>query len=400
MAQQYFTPPSMDWEDDSLIYTRLQKFKRDVNEVFRGPLNKCNNSVKANYLLGWIKDDVKDYLYSLHNEYDDYKDIFTALENKYQMKVNELSSFNRLRTLTQGNLTVDQFITTARKLVTECQYPNDGERLLRDIIVSGMNSKSAYIKCVDKGRELTYEEAVKIVRNEEDVRRQVEFTRPEFKNYKPTELQNSSTAVHQVEGQEEGEQSNAESVHRISYKNRSPKRYGQRQSNNSNGCQYCGYHRVHSRDQCYAKDKECSKCGKIGHFQRVCKSSRSPRKYENSRHNSRSETTRLDTIEKQLKQLTAIAHLRASPPSSPNKEFVDCIAAEFTDINYDNHKPLYKLQTSRVPTTLKDNSEQMRPMWISESPNSTIMQSTCEVDTGAGCNVISLTQAKELYKSE
>ena len=68
---QTFTPPSMDWEDDSLIYHRLQKFQRDANERFKGPLNWEKNEVKANYLLGWIPDNVKDYLYSLRDEYKD-----------------------------------------------------------------------------------------------------------------------------------------------------------------------------------------------------------------------------------------------------------------------------------------------------------------------------------------
>ena len=325
------------------------------------------------------------------------------------MKVNELSSFNRLRTLTQGTMSVDQFITTARKLVTDCKYPNDGERLLRDIIVSGVNSKSAYTKCVDKGKELTYDEAVKIIRNEEEIRRQVEFTRPDFKNSnpKPLELQNSAAAIHHLDQQEGDEQHNEESVHRLNHKMRSPKRYGQRFPNNStsSGCQYCGYHKSHSRDQCYASGKECSKCGKKGHFQKMCKS-RSPRKHENSKPGN----SRLDTLERAVKQISVALHLKATPPSSPTKELVDCIAADYTSINYEETKPVYKLQTQRVPTTLphqrqhqlkaEHNSDQMRPMWISESPNSTIIESTCEVDTGAGCNIISLSQAKELFQSE
>ena len=393
----------MDWEDDSLVYHRLQKFRRDVNEKFKGPLSKEKSEVKANYLLGWIPDEVKDYLYSLHDEYRDPQDIWDALNDKYKMKVNELSSFNRLRTLTQGNMSVDQFITTARKLVSECKYPNDGERLLRDIIVSGVNSKSAYTKCVDKGKDLTYEEAVRIVRNEEEVRRQVEFTRPEFSNSATQELQNSTSAVHYIEEAERADQNHSESVYKIGLKSRSPKRYGQRQSNNSYGCQYCGHHRGHSRDQCPASGKECHKCGKKGHFTKVCRSRYSPRKYDNSNSNSR-----LDTLEKAIKQLTATVHYKASPPTSPTKELVDCIAKEYTNINFDSAQVL-KLQTqtfsshTRVHQTLPThghNSEQIRPMWISESPNSKVMQSTCEVDTGAGCNVMSLKQAKELFQSE
>ena len=405
---QTFTPPSMDWEDDSLVYHRLQKFQRDANEKFKGPLNREKNEVKANYLLGWIPDDVKDYLYSLRDEYKDPQDIWNALKDKYKMKVNELSSFNRLRTLTQGNMTLDQFITTARKLVSDCKYPNDGERLLRDIIVSGVNSKSAYTKCVDKGKDLTYEEAVRIVRNEEEVRRQVEFTCPEFRHNTHTEPPSPGTSVHQLNQREEEDRFSSyssESVHKINLRNKSPKRHNPRQNpnhynSNTQGCQYCGQHRTHPRDQCPASGKECHNCGKKGHFTRACRSKHSPRRRDN-------QNTRLDTLEKAIKRLTATVHYKASPPSSPTKEMVDCIAKDYTDIHFEDTKTVYKLQTTtnnlkaQQPTAPQThNSEQIRPIWISEKPDSKITQSICEVDTGAGCNVISTSQAKDLFQTE
>lgn len=388
---QMFTPPTMDWEDDSLVYNRLQKFRRDVAEKFKGPLAKEKKEVKANYLLGWIQDDVKDYLYSLKEEYEDPEEIWDALSNKYKMKVNELSSFNRLRTLTQGNMSVDQFITAARKLVNDCKYPNDGERLLRDIIVSGINSKSAYTKCVDKGRDLTYDEAVKIIRNEEEIRRQVEFTRPELKH--STEPRMSD--VHQMvpEAPREDHYMNDEQVLKMHSRTRSPKQHSPKRGTTSTpGCQYCGYHRTHPREQCFASGKECRTCGKKGHFQKMCRSRASPKKYTESR---------LDTLEKQIKQLTTTLHRTLSPPSSPDKEYVDCIAQDYTDIELPETRFVKKL-TSHPVYQLQErgDTEQMRPIWMSKTRNSTITELTCEVDTGAGCNVMSLKQAKELYQSE
>ena len=46
------------------------------------------------------------------------------------------------------------------------------------------------------------------------------------------------------------------------------------------------------------------------------------------------------------------------------------------------------------------NPEHIRPAWISKSKDAAIEQIDCEVDTGAGCNVISHTQVKELYNQE
>ena len=46
------------------------------------------------------------------------------------------------------------------------------------------------------------------------------------------------------------------------------------------------------------------------------------------------------------------------------------------------------------------NSEHIQPAWISKSKDSEIEQIDCEVDTGAGCNVIGLKEAKKLCKQE
>ena len=46
------------------------------------------------------------------------------------------------------------------------------------------------------------------------------------------------------------------------------------------------------------------------------------------------------------------------------------------------------------------NSEHIRPAWISRSKDSPIEQIDCEVDTGAGCNVIGYNQAKKLFDQE
>ena len=300
MAQGCTAPP-MDWENDSLVYQRLRRFKRDVQEKFKGLLFKEKGEVKANILLSWLPNDVKDYLYNIKDEFKDPEEIWTELENKFKLKVNELSSFHRLRFLQQGNMTTEEFLTTARKLVDECAYPNNGERLLRDIIVSGINSKNAYTKCIDKGKDLTYAEAIKIIRNEEEIKRQVSVTRPEFS---AQETKENPTAIHHIDQQGGDEALHSESIHKLNYKMRSPKRYGQNYGRNSTACQYCGDQKPHPREQCKASGKSCLKCGKTGHFRRMCRSNTSPRRQQSRDY----ESQRLESLEKQIKQLTAAVH--------------------------------------------------------------------------------------------
>ena len=39
-------------------------------------------------------------------------------------------------------------------------------------------------------------------------------------------------------------------------------------------CYHCGHIPAHDRQQCPMRDAVCSKCGKSGHFKRVCKSAK------------------------------------------------------------------------------------------------------------------------------
>ena len=61
---------------------------------------------------------------------------------------------------------------------------------------------------------------------------------------------------------------------------------------------------------------------------------------------------------------------------------------------------MMQTETIEVCQLSERNSEHIRPAWIYKSKDSEIEQIDCEVDTGAGCNVIGLKQAKKLCKQE
>ena len=61
---------------------------------------------------------------------------------------------------------------------------------------------------------------------------------------------------------------------------------------------------------------------------------------------------------------------------------------------------MMQTETTDVCRLSERNSEHILPAWISKSKDSEIKQIDCEVDTGAGYNVIGLKQAKKLCKQE
>ena len=62
--------------------------------------------------------------------------ILEALEKKTKAKSNEIAAFTKLHHLKQGDMPLSEFIWEAKRLADLCNYPNDQDRLIGDMIVS------------------------------------------------------------------------------------------------------------------------------------------------------------------------------------------------------------------------------------------------------------------------
>ena len=179
----------------------------------------------------------------------------------------------------------------------------------------------------------------------------------------------------------------------------------------------------------------------MNHFARVCSKRRSPRSSPNKSPSSvrrpqsprnnqfgHQNGSRINKLEPELDQMTAIrnlqeqlnqiqirqqrevnAHsLKTLPiPLQPhdNKLDIPPCPPPFFISRKEAHMPQVAIRKLQMDTTeicqlSERNLEHIRPAWISKSKDSAIEQIDCEVDTGAGCNVIGLNQAKKLCKQE
>ena len=50
--------------------------------------------------------------------------------------------------------------------------------------------------------------------------------------------------------------------------------------------------------------------------------------------------------------------------------------------------------------TFKVKTEHIRPLWVAQSQGSQVFQTDCEVDTGAGCNILPAHKAQQLFGQE
>ena len=70
--------------------------------------------------------------------------ILQALEQKTKPKSNEIAASTKLYSLKQGDMPLSEFICEVRRLAELCNYPNNKDRLIKDTIVSRIQSLRAY----------------------------------------------------------------------------------------------------------------------------------------------------------------------------------------------------------------------------------------------------------------
>ena len=88
-------------------------------------------------------------------------DIFTNFHSFY-------NTFKILRSFRQESWNFEAYVVRVRFLIKECQIQNavDKELITRNFLVTGVNSKAAYRKCVEAGRDVSLETILNIYRNE------------------------------------------------------------------------------------------------------------------------------------------------------------------------------------------------------------------------------------------
>ena len=180
------------------------------------------------------------------------------MEQKTKPKSNEIATFTKLHSLKQEDIPLSEFIREARRLAELCNYPNDKDRLIRDTVVSGIQSLRAYQKCIN-AKDLSPQDCINICQTEDVVRMQVLECRPESVK----SMQSAQTAV---------------PVHRLQNGSRQPSNSNRNKNKAAHNCYYCGaqnWTRENSKI-CKAKNHTCGKCSKKGHLKLLCRSAGTP----------------------------------------------------------------------------------------------------------------------------
>ncbi len=146
----------------------------------------------------------------------------------------------------------------------------------------------------------------------------------------------------------------------------------------------CGAPKWYPRVNCKAVGQTCHTCSGPDHFSHCCRKKGSLRPA----------------------QPPVRAAVRAMAAQEQSQEVVDTVP-DYTPPYFQSAGELPMAPTHQIRTVpvcrLQQQTpagEHIRPAWISEKPTDPISQIDCEVDTGAGCNMLPIYKASALFGQE
>ncbi len=260
MATQYqiAAPEPFDCsksEEWSRWSRRFERFRAASGLSEKSGQSQVNTLV---YHMGDAADDILESFGLSSEELKVYQTVVERFDNYFTEKKNtiyERAKFNS-RTQEDGE-PVEVFITALHKLAAKCEFRDLREELIRDRIVVGIRNRALSEK-MQLDERLSLETATKLARENEAVKLQ------------QTELREQPTVKKEIGAIKTGHR---QKVGKHPPLNGSGPFQRQAQPKNRDVCTRCGYSHPSGRDNCHAKTVKCHNCGKVGHYQRMCRSS-------------------------------------------------------------------------------------------------------------------------------
>ena len=295
-----------DWTMDKNIYQRWQLWSHKARLALDA-MEGDNDKTKISYLHHWLDGKGISKIKGWRNsktlisqaEYDalEEKDrkgkysldkvesYFALVENILTPRSNPLLAVEELHLTKQGSMTSEEFYSQVLEIVKRCQFPNQEaeERAIRDAIFIGMNSQRARDKAInlmneEEGREVTVEFLMNHLAVE-DGNTQHRFLSQLDSNssvnmvaYDRRQNRGKSNRVKNSSGRErEQNKSRVQTSSSTTQPSRKP-------PGMEGKCMRCGKPEHQQGEKCAAKNAKCKDCHKIGHFYKVCQSSKRTRR--------------------------------------------------------------------------------------------------------------------------
>ena len=267
-TQRHFTanipvPSKLDLSGQ--LEQNWRKFSRQwKNYSIASRLIKEPKEYQCAVLLACIGEEAQEIYDGLHFEDDeDQNDIDTVI-NKFEIfcvgTTNEIYESYKFYTRKQEQEeTIDSYVAVLRKLAKTCNF-KDPERMIRDRVVIGIHNDAVREKLLEQ-KDLTLDKATQICRAHEASISQTKSMSSSNQELDVSRLRQSQRQYGKPSRDSRQYPENGGQQSSTFFKQ--PPKYAL--------CSRCGRN-SHKRDACLAKNAECRKCHKIGHYAAFCRS--------------------------------------------------------------------------------------------------------------------------------
>ena len=194
-------------------------------------------------------------------KYKTVKGKFESYFVKRRNTIFERAKFNRRKQ--EEEEMIDEFILDLHRLAEHCAYGVLREEMIQYRIVVGLRNSGLSEK-LQMDATLTLEKATAEARQSEAIKKQQSLLCSDFQESSRKSVEYlEKVKPFKGQGGSRWKPNHTDLQHATSKQSPKPSR-----------CTRCGRTPTHSRQGCPARDEKCHKCGKKGHFQAMCRSSR------------------------------------------------------------------------------------------------------------------------------
>ena len=295
-----------DWTPDKNIYQRWQLWSHKARLALN-TMEGDNEKTKISYLHHWLDGKGISKIKGWRNskalitqaEYDALEErdrkgkysldkiesYFSLVESILTPRSNPLLATEELHLAKQGSMTSEEFYSQILEIVKRCQFPNQEaeDRAIRDAIFIGMNSQWARDKAINlMNEEEGKEVAVEFLMNHlavEDGNTQHRFLSQLDSNASVNMIAYDHRQNKGKSNRSRGNNGKEREQNKTRVQTSSSTAQPSRKPPGMEGkCMRCGRPEHQQGEKCAARNAKCKDCHKIGHFYKVCQSSKRTRR--------------------------------------------------------------------------------------------------------------------------
>ena len=293
------------------------------------------------------------------------KCILDTLKGHCKPRGNEKVATTAYKQLVQGDLGLQEYIEKCKEVTAACNFGTTYNKCLRNAILLGLRIQWVYEKCIKVGDQLTSADVIQTALEVYNSNRQLSIIQS---------LSATATGATAVQNQSIGELNMVQAKH---------SKKGPAMEDRSQGtCKssyYCEATLSHQKKEFPARDAECYNCGKKGHFKDSCSSKNEEKEVGKANDMKRKQKPgKVNDLKEQATAGTWLQQPYAAQHSLPPQKGPQGVTS--------HHMKMVQVNSFNKQEDNKD----IRPLWLTTCPKVQVYKFDCEVDTGAGCNIMPL----------